>query len=84
VLKHYIKLVNAYIMQVKAEKVISWMDSNLPPLSWRVISIKQMKLLLKHNISPTAINSATYFNDEILDSLKVQIKADYNMDLPNF
>jgi hypothetical protein len=71
-------------MQVKAETVIGWMDSNLPPLSWRVISIKLMKLMLKNNVSPTSINSTTYFNDEILATLKQQVKQDYNIDLPNF
>jgi hypothetical protein len=71
-------------MQVKAESVIKWVDDNLPPLSWRIIAMKQMKLLLKHKISPANITPATYFNAEIMDTLKVAIKADYGKDLPNF
>jgi hypothetical protein len=71
-------------MQVKAETVIGWMDQNLPPLSWRVISIKLMKLLLKNNVSPTSIDGSTFFNDEILATLREQVKRDYNIDLPNF
>lgn len=71
-------------MQIKAEKVIQWVDLNLPPLSWRIIVMKQMKLLLKHKISPASINGTTYFNNEIMDSLKQHIKETYGKDMPNF
>jgi hypothetical protein len=71
-------------MSVNAEKVIQWMDLNLPPLSWRIIVMKQMKLLLKHKISPTAIDKNTIFNQEIMSVLKQVVKDDYGKDLPNF
>lgn len=71
-------------MQAKAETVISWIDANLPPLSWRLIAIKNMKLFVDHNVSSTKIESSTYFNQEILAALKAQVKQDYNKDLPNF
>lgn len=69
-------------MQVKAEVVIKWSDANLPPLSWRIIAMKQMKLLLKHKISPAAINNETVFNAEIIDAIRTMIKTEYGKDLP--
>lgn len=71
-------------MQVKAETVIRWIDFNLPPLSWRIIAVKHMRLLLTNNISTSDINSSTYFNEEILATLKECVKQDYNKDLPSF
>jgi len=71
-------------MQVKADKVITWIDTNLPPLSWRIIVMKQMKLLLKHKISPAKIDDSTYFNEEIISALKVHIKETYNKEMPSF
>jgi hypothetical protein len=71
-------------MNIKAETVIQWMDLNLPPLSWRIIVMKQMKLLLKHKISPASIGSNTYFNTEIMTVLRQVVKDDYGKDLPNF
>jgi hypothetical protein len=71
-------------MQVKAEKVVSWIDTNLPPLSWRIIVMKQMKLLLKHKISPAKIDDTTYFNEEIISALKLHIREAYNKEMPMF
>jgi hypothetical protein len=71
-------------MQVKAATLINWVDLNLPPLSWRIIVMKQMKLLLKHKISPEKIDGDTYFNDEIFEALKRIIKEDYGKEMPNF
>ena len=71
-------------MQVKAETIINWMDANLPPLSWRIIVMKQMKLLLKHKISPAKIDGSTYFNDEIIETLRKVVKDDYGKEMPNF
>lgn len=71
-------------MQVKAETIINWIDQNLPPLSWRIIVMKQMKLLLKYKISPTKIDGNTYFNAEIIDALRQLIKNEYDKDMPSF
>lgn len=71
-------------MQVKAEKVVSWIDANLPPLSWRIFVMKQMKLLLKHKISPANIDGSTYFNEEIISALKLHVQETYNKELPSF
>lgn len=71
-------------MQVKAEIVINWIDQNLPPLSWRIIVMKQMKLLLKHRISPAKIDSTTFFNEEIIETLRKAVKDDYNKEMPHF
>ena len=71
-------------MQVKAQTVVGWVDSNLPPLSWRIIVMKQMKLMLKHKISPAKIDENTYFNEEIVSALKLHIKEVYNKEMPTF
>jgi hypothetical protein len=71
-------------MQVRAETVIGWIDMNLPPLSWRLIAIKNMKLFVDHNIASTKIDPSTCFNEEILAALKAQVKLDYNKELPSF
>jgi len=71
-------------MHTKAEVIINWVDANLPPLSWRIIAMKQMKLLLKHKISPASINAETRFNEEIIEAIRQMIKADYSKELPSF
>jgi len=71
-------------MQIKAEVIINWVDLHLPPLSWRIIAMKQMKLLLKHKISPANINGQTIFNEEIVEAIRQMIKADYSKELPAF
>jgi hypothetical protein len=71
-------------MQTKAQVVINWVDLNLPPLSWRIIAMKQMKLFLKHKISPASINGETYFNEEIIEAIRLLVKTDYCKELPRF
>ena len=71
-------------MQIKALKVVTWVDTNLPPLSWRIIVMKEMKLLLKHKISPAKIDESTYFNEEIVSALKLHIKEKYDKEMPSF
>lgn len=71
-------------MQVKAEVVINWIELNLPPLSWRIIVMKQMKLLLKHKISPAKIDGSTYFNQEIIGVLKQVVRDEYGKEMPDF
>ena len=71
-------------MSANAEKVIQWIDGNLPPLSWRIIVMKQMKVLLKHKISPANIDKTTIFNQEVMSVLKQVVKDEYGKDMPNF
>jgi hypothetical protein len=71
-------------MQTKAQVIINWVDLNLPPLSWRIIAMKQMKLFLKHKISPASINSETCFNEEIIEAIRLVVKTDYSKELPKF
>jgi hypothetical protein len=70
-------------MRVKAEAIINWIDLNLPPLAWRIIAMKQMKVLLKYKISPANIDADTYFSAEIVEAIRVVVKVEYNKDLPN-
>jgi hypothetical protein len=75
--------VRQFCMRVKAGTIIGWVDTNLPPLTWRIIAMKQMKILLKHKISPAKIDGDTYFNAEIVEAIRKMIKADYHKELPN-
>jgi hypothetical protein len=70
-------------MDVQAEKVVNWIDSNLPPLSWRIIAMKQIKLLISNKISPAKIDDKTYFNEVIMNAIRESVKNDYGKDLPN-
>jgi hypothetical protein len=56
-----------------ATQVISWVNENLPPLSWRIISMENMKVMSKNNIYPSKIDDATKFNEEIVTSINSSI-----------
>ena len=71
-------------MAVKASIIINWVDTNLPPLTWRIVVMKQMKLLMTHKIFPAKIDEHTLFNDEIILGIRETLKKDYNKDLPDF
>ena len=70
-------------MEIQAIKVIEWIDNNLPPLSWRIISMKIFKLLFQHKIYASKIDESTYFNVEIIEALSDIIKQDYGKEMPN-
>ncbi len=69
-------------MPSKAKAVIKWIDKELPPLSWSVISIQLMKTLVNNGVSPRNIDDATMFNDEIINDIKALIKKTYNKEMP--
>lgn len=69
-------------MSIKASKVIGWIDTNLPPLTWRILAMKQMKLMMSHKVFPARIDDTTIFNEEIVTALRDSIKKDYGKDLP--
>ena len=70
-------------MSVKAKAILDWIDKELPPLSWGVISIKLMKTFMKNGASPRNIDESVVFNDEIVEEIKTLIKNTYNKDLPS-
>ncbi len=70
-------------MEVQGTKVVDWVKTNLPPLSWQILTMQNMKVFLKHKISPSKIEDHTRFNAEIIACLSVSIKDKYNKELPN-
>lgn len=70
-------------MSAKAKTILDWIDKELPPLSWGVISIKLMKTFMKNGISPRNIDDSVMFNDEIIEEIKVLVKTTYNKELPS-
>jgi hypothetical protein len=69
-------------MPVKAKTIISWIDKELPPLSWGVISIKLMKTFMKNGVSPRAIDDDVVFNDEMVAEIRELVKNTYNKEIP--
>jgi hypothetical protein len=69
-------------MDVKAKSVVEWVESNLPPLSWQIIVMQNMKVFLKHKISPSKFTDSTLLNPEIVRSINQSIKERYQRELP--
>jgi hypothetical protein len=70
-------------METPAKNVINWVNENLPPLSWQIIAMQNMKVLAKHKIFPSRIEDSTKFNAEILASINSFIKDRYQKELPS-
>jgi len=64
-------------METPANQVINWVNENLPPLSWRIITMENMKVMSKNKIYPSKIDDATRFNDEVMAGINTSIKLRY-------
>lgn len=70
-------------METPAIQVIDWVNENLPPLSWRIISMENMKVMSKNKVYPSKIDATTTFNEEILLGINNSIRERYQKELPN-
>ena len=70
-------------METPANQVISWVNENLPPLSWRIITMENMKVMSKNKIYPSKIDGTTQFNKEVMAGINSSIKQRYQKELPN-
>jgi len=70
-------------MEVQAIKVMSWVNANLPPLSWNIIVMQNMKVFMKYNVFPSKIANDTKFNAEIIATINASIKERYKKELPS-
>lgn len=68
-------------MPIPATKIITWVEKELPPLSWGVLSMKLMKTFLSAGISPRNITPDTQFSDDLVADIKQLIKDTYKKDL---
>lgn len=70
-------------LETSANQVINWVNDNLPPLSWRIITMENMKVMSKNKIYPSKIDDTTKFNEEVMAGLTRSIKERYQKELPN-
>jgi hypothetical protein len=68
---------------VRAKAIIDWVDANLPPLSWQVIIMHNMKVFIKNNIVPSKFDDQTVLSDDIVKSISLSIKERYKKELPS-
>lgn len=69
-------------MNIEAIKVIGWIEKNLPPLSWSLIKVHNMKTFISNDVQPLKITQDTKFNQEIIQTLKAFIRKKYSAELP--
>ncbi|PIB35964.1 hypothetical protein BFP72_11440 [Reichenbachiella sp. 5M10] len=69
-------------MERRASEVIFWIEGNLPPLSWSLIKVHNIKVFLANGIRPTKIEGDTVFNQAVLDELKAFVQAKYSKVMP--
>jgi hypothetical protein len=67
---------------VKAKLVVNWVENNLPPLSWQIIVMQNMKVFLKYKVSPSKFTDTTELHPEIVSSINHSIKERYQKELP--
>lgn len=66
---------------IAAEKIISWVDNNLPPFSWNFIKIGVCKPFVLHGINITDVTNDTIIPDVLVDTIKEKIKERYDVDM---
>jgi hypothetical protein len=69
-------------MEIHAKTLVDWVNQNLPPLSWQIIVIQNMKVFIKHKVAPSKFNDQTILNAEIIHSIGQCIKERYKKELP--
>jgi hypothetical protein len=69
-------------MEVRAKTLVDWVNNNLPPLSWQIIVMQNMKVFTKHKVAPSKFNDETMLNAEIIHSINLCIIDRYKKELP--
>jgi hypothetical protein len=69
-------------MEVHAKKLVEWVNQNLPPLSWQIIVMQNMKVFTKYKVAPSKFNDETILNADIINSINLCIKERYKKELP--
>ena len=62
--------------------VLDWVNHELPPLSWSVISLKMIKTFLSSGISPRKIDESTVFDDHIMSEMRNVVDQIYHKSIP--
>jgi hypothetical protein len=61
---------------------MNWVDENLPPLSWQIIVMQNMKVFVKHKVTPSKFDDQTMLSADIVQSINLSIKDRYKKELP--
>jgi hypothetical protein len=69
-------------VEVRAKAIMNWVDENLPPLSWQIIVMQNMKVFVKHKITPSKFDDQTMLSADIVQSINLSIKDRYKKELP--
>jgi hypothetical protein len=69
-------------VEVAAKEIVDWVEQNLPPLSWQIIVMQNMKVFMKHKVTPSKFNDTTMLNADVVRSIGLLIKERYNKELP--
>ena len=69
-------------MEVRAKAIINWVEENLPPLSWQIIVMQNMKIFVKHKVTPSKFDDKTMLNADVVRSISLSIKERYQKELP--
>ena len=70
-------------MEVRAKDIIDWVDENLPPLSWQIIVMQNMKVFIKNKITPSKFDDQTTLSQDVVQSINLCIKERYQKELPS-
>jgi hypothetical protein len=69
-------------MAAKGKEVLLWVEKELPPLSWGVITIKAMRTFMAAKINPRAMDDSTVFDDDLIKEIGTIVKNTYNKTMP--
>jgi hypothetical protein len=70
-------------VEVRAKDIIDWVDENLPPLSWQIIVMQNMKVFIKNKITPSKFDDQTTLSQDVVQSINLCIKERYQKELPS-
>jgi hypothetical protein len=70
------------MIPVRAKSVIAWVEENLPPLTWQIIVMQNMKVFLKYKVPPSKFTETTELPPEVFASISQCIQERYNKELP--
>jgi len=70
-------------VEVRAKAIVDWVDANLPPLSWQIIIMHNMKVFVKNKIAPSKFDDQTMLSADIVKSISLSIKERYKKELPS-
>jgi hypothetical protein len=62
---------------------MDWVEQNLPPLSWQIIVMHNMKVFVAHKVAPSKFDEHTLLNADVVRSIGLSIKERYQKELPS-